>query len=222
MSNTSHSHTNPPLRLGILLSGRGRGTNMANLVAATRDGRLEAEVVLVVSTTRDAPALERARALGTPILLIPADEYPDAGALDRALADAFARARVDLVCLAGYMRLLGTEFLNRFPNRVLNIHPALLPRFGGQGLYGHHVHEAVLASGEKVSGATVHLVDAEYDHGPILLQEEVPVLPDDTPETLAARVLAAEHRVYPAAIQRYARRGFHPERFREDTGGASR
>jgi len=197
-----------PLRLGVLLSGKGRGSNMANLVAATRDGRLHGNVVLVVSTARGAPALERAAALDVPTRLIPADEYPDPLALDRALADALAEAGVDLVCLCGYMRLLGPEFLARFPDRVLNVHPSLLPRFGGKGFYGRRVHEAVIAAGARESGASVHLVDGEYDHGPVLMQEIVPVRPDDTPDTLAERVLAAEHRIYPESIRRYVASGY--------------
>lgn len=199
---------NEPVRLGVLLSGKGRGSNMANLVAATRDGRLCGEVVLVVSTARGAPALERAAALEVPTRLLPADEFADSAALDRALADALMQARVDLVCLCGYMRLLGPEFLARFPDRVLNVHPSLLPRFGGKGFYGRRVHEAVIAAGERESGASVHLVDAEYDHGPVLMQEIVPVHPDDTPDTLADRVLAAEHRIYPEAIRRYVAAGY--------------
>jgi formyltetrahydrofolate-dependent phosphoribosylglycinamide formyltransferase len=190
-----------PLRIGILLSGKGRGSNMQVLIDATRDGRIPGEVVLVVSTSPGAPALERAKAAGVAATLVPAADFPTPDELDVALADAFQQAGADLICLAGYMRLLGPAFLSRFPWRVLNVHPALLPAFGGRGFYGRRVHEAVLASGARQSGVTIHFVDDEYDHGPILLQQAVPVEPEDTVETLARRVLCAEHEAYPAAVR---------------------
>ena len=177
---------------------------MQALIDAAHDGRIPGEVGLVVSTSPGAPALERAQAAGVPARLIPAEEFPTPDALDEALAHAFEEAKVDLICLAGYMRLLTPPFLNRFHGRIMNIHPGLLPAFGGRGFYGRRVHEAVLAAGAKVSGATVHFVDEEYDHGPIILQREVPVEPGDTPETLAARVLTAEHEAYPEAVRRFA------------------
>src|SRR5262249_6885006 len=124
--------------------------------------------------------------------------------LDAALAAAFHEAGAELVCLAGYMRLLGPRFLEPFAGRVMNIHPALLPAFGGQGFYGRRVHEAVIESGVRVSGVTVSFVDAHYDGGPIILQRVVPVEEEDTPETLAARVLAMEHQAYPEAIRLFA------------------
>jgi formyltetrahydrofolate-dependent phosphoribosylglycinamide formyltransferase len=193
-------------RFGILLSGKGRGSNMQALIDAARDGRIPGEAALVVSTSPGAPALERAAAAGVPTRLIPAEDFATQEDLDQALAEAFEEAGVDLVCLAGYMRLLSPVFLQRFEGRILNIHPGLLPAFGGKGFYGRRVHEAVLASGVKVSGATVHFVDEEYDHGPILLQREVPVRPEDTVETLAGRVLEAEHQVYPEAVKLFAER----------------
>lgn len=199
------------LQIGILLSGKGRGSNMQALIDGTRDGRIHGDVALVISTSPGAPALERAAASGVPALLIPAEEHPEPGALDRELAEQFQSAGVELICLAGYMRLLGPEFLGRFPNRVLNVHPALLPAFGGRGYYGRRVHEAVLESGARYSGVTVHLTDDEYDHGPIVAQEVVPVLRDDTVETLAARVLQAEHRLYPEAVALFAARRVHVE-----------
>jgi len=193
-----------PFRLGILLSGRGRGSNMQALIDATRDGRIPGEVALVVSTSPGAPALDRAAAAGVPTRLIPAEDYDTPEALDTALAGAFGEVGADLVCLAGYMRLLTAPFLERFHGRVMNIHPGLLPAFGGRGFYGRRVHEAVLTAGAKFSGVTVHFVDEEYDHGPIILQRVVPVEEDDTPETLAARVLAAEHVAYPEAVGLFA------------------
>ena len=191
-------------RFGILLSGKGRGSNMQALIDAAGDGRIPGSAALVVSTSPGAPALERAQAAGVPTRLIPADDFEAPEALDTALADAFQEAGAQLICLAGYMRLLGTAFLSRFPRGVINIHPGLLPAFGGQGFYGRRVHETVLAYGAKLTGVTVHLVDEEYDHGPIILQRAVSVEDDDTVETLAARVLAEEHRSYPDAVRLFA------------------
>jgi phosphoribosylglycinamide formyltransferase-1 len=136
--------------------------------------------------------------------LVPAPEYANADELDVALAEAFERAEVDLICLAGYMRLLTPDFVRRFAGRMMNIHPGLLPAFGGKGYYGRRVHEAVLESGAKFTGITVHFVDNEYDHGPIILQRVVAVEEGDTPETLAQRVLAEEHRAYPEAVRLFA------------------
>jgi formyltetrahydrofolate-dependent phosphoribosylglycinamide formyltransferase len=150
--------------------------------------------VLVVSNRADAPALERARAGGVPteVLADPADA-------DDWLR-RLARHGVELVVLAGYLKLVPAAVIARYRDRILNVHPALLPAFGGRGMYGRRVHEAVLASGARESGATVHLVDEEYDRGRILAQGRVPVLPGDTPDTLAERVLAVEHRLLPAAV----------------------
>ena len=130
--------------------------------------------------------------------------HPDPAHLDAAIADALTSHGVELVALAGYMRKLGPRTLRQYRNRILNIHPALLPKFGGQGMYGEHVHTAVLAAGESVSGVSVHLVDEEYDRGPVIAQSKVPVLPADTPDTLAARILEREHALYPQTIQRIA------------------
>lgn len=193
-----------PFRIGILLSGKGRGSNMQAIIDATRDGRIPGEVALVVSTSRDTPAIERAVAAGVPTALVPADEHPEPEALDEALIRAFRGAHVELICLAGYMRRLGPSFLRAFPARVMNVHPSLLPAFGGQGFYGRRVHEAVIESGVKLSGVSVFFVDEEYDCGPIILQRAVPVEDEDTPETLAARVLAMEHQAYPDAIRLFA------------------
>lgn len=179
---------------------------MQALIDAARDGRIPGVAALVVSTSPGAPALERAASSGVSTRLLPAEHFESQEALDQALADVFEAAQVDLVCLAGYMRLLSPAFLQRFEGRILNIHPGLLPAFGGKGFYGRRVHEAVLASGAAASGATVHFVDEEYDHGPILLQREVPVEQGDTVETLAARVLAAEHQVYAEAVTLFAQR----------------
>jgi phosphoribosylglycinamide formyltransferase-1 len=192
------------LRVGVLLSGRGRGSNLQAILDACREGRIPARVVVVVSTTERAPALERAARAGVESIFVDPEECADAIALDRKIAAILQARGVQLVALAGYMRLLGPDFLRRFPQRVMNIHAGLLPCFGGRGFYGRRVHEAVLASGARFSGATIHFADEEYDHGPIILQAVVPVEDDDTPETLAARVLEQEHRLYPEAIRLFA------------------
>lgn len=170
---------------------------MSALIRASREGLIPARPALVVSTSPDAPALRRAEELGVASRVVQAGS---GDALDEALVEVFRQAEVSAVCLAGYMRLLGPLFLRAFPGRVLNIHPSLLPLYGGRGYYGRHVHEAVLQSGARFSGATVHFLDGDYDQGPIILQDVAPVLDDDSPESLAARVLEVEHRIYPEAV----------------------
>ncbi len=168
---------------------------MSALHAACQDGRVDAEIALVLASVGSSPAIERARELGLETETIPSGE--DAG---RLLADLLERHRIEVICLAGYLRLLPPEVLQAFPDRVINIHPALLPKFGGKGMYGRHVHEAVLAAGEVESGCTVHLVSDRYDEGAVVLQLRCTVEPGDTPETLAARVLELEHRAFPQAL----------------------
>jgi phosphoribosylglycinamide formyltransferase-1 len=179
-----------PMRLAVAISGR--GSNLAALLAALPAGS-PAEVALVLSN-RAAPGLELARQLGIPTLVLA--DPADGGAWLAALS----AHRIDLVVLAGYLKLVPDAAVDRYRGSILNIHPALLPAFGGPGMYGRRVHEAVLASRSTVSGATVHLVDEVYDRGAVLAQARVPVLPGDTPETLAARVLEAEHRLLPAVV----------------------
>ncbi|MEO8140379.1 MAG: phosphoribosylglycinamide formyltransferase [Gemmatimonadota bacterium] len=189
-----------PMRVAVCVSGR--GSNLVALLDAL-SGSSRARVVLVLSNRADAPALDRARERG-----IEAQAFTD----HRDASEWVARLeeqQVDLVVLAGYLKLVPADVIKAYRNRILNIHPALLPEFGGPGMYGHHVHEAVLARGATVSGATVHLVDEQYDRGAILAQARVPVLPDDTAETLAARVLRAEHQLLPAAVLAAAEAG-HP------------
>lgn len=169
---------------------------MANLIRQSRAGNLNAQVGVVIATGRDSQALAIADAEGIATRIVPTSA-PD---YDRMLLDALKEHRVDLVCLAGYLRLLPNNVIHAYPHRVLNIHPALLPKFGGQGMYGMRVHEAVLAAGEQESGCTVHLVNEHYDEGPILYQLRCAVAPDDTPESLAARVLELEHEAYIVAI----------------------
>jgi formyltetrahydrofolate-dependent phosphoribosylglycinamide formyltransferase len=188
----------PPVRVAVLASGG--GTNLQALLDACGPAApaAPARVTRVVSNRADAGALERARAAGIPAVVL--RDPADAGELLAALGDA------DLVVLAGYLKLIPAAVVARFPRRMINIHPALLPAFGGPGMYGHRVHAAVLASGATESGATVHYVDEQYDRGPIIAQRTVPVLPGDTAETLAARVLAVEHELLPQVVLELARR----------------
>ncbi len=186
--------------LGLLASHR--GTNVQAVLDACRTGRLKARPSVVISNNRDAEVLARARRAGIPTYHLSAAIHPEPVALDRAIRDTLVEHEVGLVLLCGYMKKLGPETLAHYAGRVVNIHPALLPRFGGPGMYGLRVHEAVLASGATETGVTIHLVDEEYDRGAILAQCRVPVLPDDTPESLAARVLAREHEFLIETLQR--------------------
>lgn len=189
-------------RLAVFVSGG--GTNFQALLDAAARGDLSCGIGLCVSSGPAAGALERARRAGVASVVVDPAAYADEDAFAKALLDALDAHGVDFVALAGYMKKIPADVVRAFHGRMLNIHPALLPAFGGRGMYGRRVHEAVLAYGARWSGATVHLVDEEYDTGPIVLQEPVPVLPDDTPETLAARVLEAEHRIYPEAVRLFA------------------
>jgi phosphoribosylglycinamide formyltransferase-1 len=173
---------------------------MQAILDACRTGRISAEPALVISNNRDAPALRRAAEAGVPSLHLGSSGFPDAESLDHAIAAALKLHGVDLVILAGYMKRIGPATLAAYPGRVINIHPGLLPRFGGQGMYGSRVHEAVVAAGEKETGITVHVVDGEYDHGPILAERRTPVLPGETAEGLAARLLPLEHELYVETI----------------------
>jgi phosphoribosylglycinamide formyltransferase-1 len=191
----------PTLRLGFLASHG--GSNMQAILDACAAGRLDAVPCVAISNNSDSMALQRARMAGIPAYHISGTTHPGE-AEDREILRVLRVHGADTVVLAGYMKKLGPETLAAYEGRVLNIHPALLPKYGGQGMYGRRVHEAVLAAGETVTGVTVHVVDALYDHGRILAQCEVAVAPGDTPETLAARVLAYEHRLYPETLQRIA------------------
>ena len=197
--------TDPPvlvskLALGVLASHG--GTNLQAIIDSCLSGAIDAEVRVVISNNSRSLALERARRADIPTAHLSGSTHPDPDSLDETIADTLQRHGVEVVALAGYMKMLGPRTLGAYRNRILNVHPALLPKFGGQGMYGERVHQAVLASGDSVSGVTVHLVDEEYDRGPVVAQTEVPVLPGDTPDTLAARVLEQEHILYPETIQR--------------------
>ena len=192
----------PRLQLGILASGR--GSNFAALLRAIREGRLNADARVLISNRKQAGALEIARNSGIPAVFLSPKAYADPESYDRAILEVLRSHGVNFVALAGYMRYITPVLIEAFRGRISNIHPALLPSFGGKGMYGIHVHEAVLARGCKVSGVTVHLVDEHYDHAPIVLQRCVPVEEEDTPETLAARVLEQEHQIYAEALQLFA------------------
>ena len=188
------------MKLGFLASNS--GSSLRAIVAAIETGSLAAESGLVVSNKPESAALAFASAHAIPTRVIPTVRFPEAA--DRRLATALTEAGVELVILSGYLRKLGPHTLGRFRNRILNIHPALLPRHGGPGMYGRRVHEAVLAAGDTSSGATVHLVDEDYDHGDAIARVEVPVLPGDGPPDLEARVMAAEPKLFVETLQRLA------------------
>ena len=181
-------------RLGILVSGR--GSNLSSILESIHAGRLDASVALVISNRADAAGLVRARDAGVEAVFLDPRASADRNAYDRAIADLLHAHTVHLVCLAGFMRLVGAPLLEAFPDRILNIHPSLLPAFPGL-----HAQQQALDHGVRVTGATVHFVTSALDAGPIVLQAAVPVRDDDTVETLSARVLVEEHRLYPEAIQ---------------------
>lgn len=187
------------LRIGVLISGGGR--TLANLLQVQRRGELPGRIELVVSNRENIPGNDIARAAGVPLVIIPSKGVPEHVFAERVYAALDASA-IDLVLMAGFLRRLPVR--QDYTWRIMNIHPSLLPLFGGRGMYGERVHRAVLASGMKVSGCTVHFVTDELDGGPIILQACVPVEEDDTPETLAARVFAEECRIYPEAVRLYA------------------
>jgi formyltetrahydrofolate-dependent phosphoribosylglycinamide formyltransferase len=188
------------LRLAVLLSAG--GTTLQNLLDRTADGRLRAQIGLVVSSRGDAFGLRRAEGAGVPTAVVERKECASRAEFSERVFDLCRQAQADLVCLAGFLQLL--HIPDDFQGRVMNIHPSLIPAFCGKGYYGHHVHEAALAYGVKVSGCTVHFADNVYDHGPIILQRVVPVLDDDTPDALAARVFEQESEAYPEAIHLFA------------------
>lgn len=191
-----------PIRLGFIASHR--GSNMQAIVDACNEGRLDAIPAVVISNNSGSQALQRARADSIPAYHVSAQTHPGPGGEDQAILEILQRHEVDLVILAGYMKKIGAKTMQRYRNRILNIHPALLPKYGGQGMYGSRVHEAVVAAGDPVTGASVHLADEEYDHGPVVAQLRVAVQPGDTPETLAERVLEVEHELYVDTVARIA------------------
>ena len=190
------------LRLGFLASHG--GSNVQAIVDACGAGELHAEPRVVISNNSGSEVLRRAAREGVPGFHLSSKTHPRPDDLDAAIERVLVDHGVELVVLGGYMRMLGPRVLGRYKRRVLNVHPALLPAYGGRGMYGERVHAAVLAAGERVTGVTVHLVDDEYDQGPILAQVEVPVLDGDTVESLRQRVLRREHELYPETLQKIA------------------
>ena len=201
ITDPSHSFRSPqldrPIRLAVLISGG--GTTLLNFLEKIRAGELNAEIALVIASREGIAGIERARTAGLPCEVIARKQFDSVASFSEAIFEQCRAAKVDLVTLAGFLSLI--HIPPDYQHRVLNIHPALIPAFCGHGFHGHHVHEAVLDRGAKVSGCTVHFADNEYDHGPIVVQRAVPVLEGDTPDTLAARVFTAECEAYPEAIR---------------------
>lgn len=191
-------------RLAVLISGR--GSNLQAIIDAIADRRLRAQIALVLSNVEGAQGLGRAKAAGIPTRVQAHRQWPTREAYDSVLAETLRAQHVDLVCLAGFMRLLSPALIDAFPNRILNIHPSLLPSFPGLD-----AQRQAFEHGVQVTGVTVHIVNAQLDAGPIVMQVAVPVLPSDTADTLGARILVEEHRVYPAAIQRVLDGGWRIE-----------
>jgi phosphoribosylglycinamide formyltransferase 1 len=187
-------------KLGFLASHN--GSNMQCIIDACNQDKLNAEPVVVISNNGNSGALDRANSEGIPAYHISNKRFSDADTLDREIRDTLIRHNVDLVILAGYMKKVGSMTIKAFEGRIINIHPALLPKFGGKGMYGYNVHEKVLASGERETGVTIHVVSDNYDTGPILAQQKVPVLENDTVESLAERVLITEHLIYVDTIKK--------------------
>ena len=196
-----------PIRLGVLISGG--GTTLVNFLKKIKAGELNAEVAVVIASREGIGGIDRAREAGLPCEVIARKQFDSVESFSTAIFDRCRAAQADLVTLAGFLSLI--HIPPDFERRVLNIHPALIPAFCGQGFHGHHVHEAVLARGVKLSGCTVHFADNEYDHGPIIVQRAVPVLEGDTPDTLAARVFEAECDAYPEAIRLFAEGRLEPQ-----------
>lgn len=192
----------PSLRVAVFASGT--GTNFEALLAASRTGKLDADFVAVISNREEAGVLNLARRSGIPAFHIVREQFGSDGDFIKSILLTLRRYDTNFIVLAGYLKKIPPEIVREFRGRILNIHPALLPAFGGKGMYGRNVHQAVIDYGCKVSGVTVHLVDDEYDNGPPVLQRCVPVLPDDTVECLAERVLEQEHLAYAEALQLFA------------------
>ncbi len=200
----------PPDQLIIAVFASGKGSNFKAILDALRSGTISnARIALVISNNPGAGALALAREYDIPAVHLSRKQFSGDDEFEGELIRLLHGKTINFIVLAGYMKKLPPAVVRLYRNRIVNIHPALLPKFGGSGMYGGHVHEAVIASGEKVSGATVHLVDEEYDHGPIVLQRSVPVLPGDSAMALAARVLEIEHMLYPEAIRLFAEGKVH-------------
>jgi phosphoribosylglycinamide formyltransferase-1 len=190
--------------MNIAIFASGRGSNFQAILSAIDAGLLPACITVLISNRSDAGALDIARARRIQTSHLSKKMFPSEEALAEAMLNVLSQRRAELLVLAGYLEKIPLQVVRRYRNRIVNIHPALLPLFGGAGMYGHFVHEAVIASGMKVSGATVHLVDEEYDRGPIVMQKTVEIIQEDTPDSLAAKVLKIEHEIYPLALKAFA------------------
>jgi len=189
--------------MNIAIFASGRGTNFQAILSAIKAGLLPARVSVLISNRSDAAALNIAREHKIQTSLLSQKMFPSEDALTEAMLNVLSLQRAELIVLAGYLKKIPLQVIRRYRNRIFNIHPALLPFFGGSGMYGHFVHEAVIASGMKVSGATVHLVDEEYDRGSIIMQKTVEITREDNPDSLAAKVLKIEHEIFPLALKAF-------------------
>ena len=188
-------------KIAVFVSGG--GSNFKAIHHQIQKREISGEIVLVISNNPNCGAIEYANENSIPIIIINAAQYPNPHIRDEFLIETCLKAEIDLICLAGYMKMLPPAFVKQYENKILNIHPGLLPEFGGKGFFGMRVHEAVINSGKRESGATVHFVDEIYDHGPIILQKKVEVLETDTAESLAARILKLEHELYPEVVKAF-------------------
>ena len=186
-------------RIAVLCSGG--GSNLQAIIDQVEAGNIDGEIVLVLANASKAYALERAKKHGIPCEFVSKKQAGCSEAFNDILLEKLQQAKADLVVLAGYLPIVGAQIVKAYPHKIINIHPALIPSFCGVGMYGHYVHEAVLAYGAKISGATTHFVDEEVDHGGVIMQKSVPVLEGDTPEMLAARVLTVEHEILPETVR---------------------
>ena len=194
-----------PDKLNIAVFASGRGSNLQAILDAIKEGKIRnTQIVVVISNNSEAGALSIARENNIPALHLSRKYFESDESFNGAILYKLQEYKVNFIVLAGYMKKIDRSIIRAFKNRMLNIHPALLPEFGGKGMYGIYVHEAVIASGARVSGATIHVVDEEYDHGPIVMQKTVTVAPNETGETLAAKVSIVEHEIYPEVIRLFA------------------
>lgn len=199
---TGQQQKNPPIRLAVFASGT--GSNFMAVVESIEAGKLNAVVAGLISNNPDAGAIAFAKSKNIPHEIVNKKRYPDEKEHDTKILNILKQWRANFIILAGYMKMINPQIVEKYKNRMLNIHPALLPSFGGKGMYGLHVHKAVIEYGVKYSGVTVHIVDNEYDEGPVVLQRVVPVLDEDTPQSLQQRILKEEHKIYTEAIQLFA------------------
>lgn len=190
-----------PKRIAVFISGG--GSNLQALIDATKDGRLRGEIVLVVSSSPTAYGLTRAQDSGVATFVFQSKDFDTKDSAENALLKKLKESQIEYIALAGYMKFLSPKIVSAYKNKIINIHPALLPKYGGKGMYGLNVHQAVIESGDKESGLTIHVVDEIYDHGKVLAQVKVPVKVDDTPETLQKRIQIEEHKHYPIVLDKF-------------------